>query len=75
LPERLIPVLSDLSADVTDHNTSTRRNDMTTMPIHDVQVTGGVDTHRDSHMVAALDQRGAPMALVSPGSCTATTSW
>jgi transposase len=31
--------------------------------IDDVEVTGGVDTHRDTHMVAALDQRGAQLGV------------
>jgi hypothetical protein len=30
-------------------------------PIH---VTAGADTHRDTHMIAALDQRGAELALL-----------
>ena len=36
---------------------------MTEPTIDDVQVTGGVDTHRDTHMVAALDQRGAQLGV------------
>jgi len=36
---------------------------MTITSIDDVQVTGGVDTHRDTHMVAALDQRGAELGV------------
>ena len=29
----------------------------------EIEVTGGVDTHRDTHMVAALDQRGAQLGV------------
>lgn len=36
---------------------------MTIKSADDVQVTGGVDTHRDTHMVAALDQRGAQLGV------------
>ena len=36
---------------------------MTITFIDDVEVTGGVDTHRDTHMVAALDQRGAQFGV------------
>lgn len=36
---------------------------MTTSTIHEVRVTGGVDTHRDTHMVAALDQRCAQLGV------------
>lgn len=31
---------------------------MTTMTELDVRVTGGVDTHKDTHVAAALDQQG-----------------
>ena len=31
---------------------------MTTLALHDVVVTGGVDTHKDLHVAAALDQLG-----------------
>ena len=36
---------------------------MTITSIDNVEVTGGVDTHRDTHMVAALDQRGAQLGV------------
>ncbi len=36
---------------------------MTITSIDDVRVTGGVDTHRDTHMVAALDHRGAQLGV------------
>lgn len=36
---------------------------MTITSIDDVWVTGGVDTHRDTDMVAALDQRGAQLGV------------
>lgn len=36
---------------------------MTITSIDAVGVTGGVDTHRDTHMVAALDQRGAQLGV------------
>jgi transposase len=36
---------------------------MTITSADDVRVSGGVDTHRDTHMVAALDQRGAELGV------------
>jgi transposase len=36
---------------------------MTTMTEAPTRVTAGVDTHRDVHMVAALDQRGAELGV------------
>jgi hypothetical protein len=32
---------------------------MTTSTDAEIYVTAGADTHRDTHMIAALDQRGA----------------
>ena len=36
---------------------------MTISTIHEARVTGGVDTHRNTHMVAALDHRGAELGV------------
>jgi transposase len=36
---------------------------MTTMTEPTTRVTGGVDTHRDVHLVAALDERGAQLGV------------
>ena len=36
---------------------------MTTLTDDQVRVTAGADTHRDTHMVAALDQRGAELGV------------
>jgi transposase len=38
---------------------------MTTPPAPEIRVTAGADTHRDTHMVAALDQRGAELGVKS----------
>ncbi len=38
---------------------------MTTMTETEHRVTGGVDTHRDQHVVCALDQRGAELGVES----------
>ena len=38
---------------------------MTTMTDHDRHVTGGVDTHRDFHVVCALDERGTELGVES----------
>ncbi len=38
---------------------------MTTMAEPTTRVTAGVDTHRDQHVVAALDERGAELAVRS----------
>jgi transposase len=38
---------------------------MTTPPAPETRVTAGADTHRDLHMVAALDQRGAELGVKS----------
>ncbi len=38
---------------------------MTTMSEPRTRVTGGVDTHRDQHVVAALDERGAELGVRS----------
>ena len=36
---------------------------MTITTIDEVQITGGVDTHRDTHMAAALDERGVKLGV------------
>jgi hypothetical protein len=36
---------------------------MTTMTEPATRVTGGVDTHRDVHLVAALDERGGKLGV------------
>jgi len=38
---------------------------MTTMTAPTIRVTAGVDTHRDEHVVAALDERGAELGVKS----------
>ena len=38
---------------------------MTTMALTDVVVTGGVDTHQDQHVAAALDQLGRVLGTQS----------
>ena len=38
---------------------------MTTMTSHEVVVTGGVDTHQDLHVAAALDQLGRVLGTES----------
>lgn len=38
---------------------------MTTLTDDEVRVTAGADTHRDVHMIAALDQRGAELGVRS----------
>ena len=38
---------------------------MTTMTDATTRVTAGVDTHRDQHMVATLDERGAELGVRS----------
>ncbi len=38
---------------------------MTTMTVPTTRVTAGVDTHRDQHVVAALDERGAELGVRS----------
>jgi transposase len=38
---------------------------MTTMTDHTTPVTGGVDTHRDAHVAAVLDARGAELGAKS----------
>ena len=36
---------------------------MTTSTDAEIYVTAGADTHRDTHMIAALDQRGAQLGV------------
>ena len=38
---------------------------MTTMTETTRRITGGVDTHRDVHVVAALDERGTELGVES----------
>jgi hypothetical protein len=38
---------------------------MTTLADANRRVTGGVDTHRDRHVVAALDERGTELGVES----------
>ena len=40
---------------------------MTTMTDATTRVTAGVDTHRDQHVVAALDERGGELGVRSFG--------
>ena len=44
---------------------------MTTMPDATTRVTAGVDTHRDQHVVAALDERGGELGVRSFATTTA----
>jgi transposase len=52
---------------------------MTTMTERGVRVTGGVDTHRDLNVVAALDERGAELGVeffpTTPAGYRATLRW
>ena len=52
---------------------------MTITSIDDVKVIRGVDTHRDTHMVAALDQRGAQLGVreftTTPAGHHAALNW
>ncbi len=60
----LIPGLSNLPASATTTVTTTREDQtMTASTDFDIRVTAGADTHRDTHMVAALDQRGAELGV------------
>ena len=44
---------------------------MTTMTDATTRVTAGVDTHRDQHVVAALDERGGELGVRSFATTTA----
>jgi len=52
---------------------------MPTLPHPQVLVTLGVDTHADSHVVAALDQAGRPLGTrtisTTPGGYAALLGW
>src|SRR3954471_10174908 len=52
---RPVPVLSDVDRAVPALTRATRRADMTTMTPEPGSVTGGVDTHVDVHVAAAVD--------------------
>ena len=75
---RPVPVLSDVDRAVPALTCATRRADMTTMTPEPGSVTGGVDTHLDVHVAAAVNHLGGvlgtksfPTRLPATGGCCA----